>query len=73
MADTSNRGLGSPNMDENKKREIQSKGGRASPQNFANNPDLASQAGKKGGQASGGNFKNDPGRASTAGKKGGNK
>jgi len=50
--DTSNRGLGSDNMSEEKKHEIQSKGGQASPQNFKNNPDLASEAGRKGGENS---------------------
>ena len=49
---TDNRGLGSSNMSEEKKKDIQSKGGEASPQNFKNNPDLASEAGKKGGQNS---------------------
>ena len=48
----SKRGLGSPNMSESKKKEIQRKGGQASPQNFRRNRDLASQAGRKGGQAS---------------------
>jgi general stress protein YciG len=43
------RGLGSPSMDEAKKKEIQSKGGEASPQNFKKNKDLASKAGKTGG------------------------
>lgn len=57
MADnnTSNRGLGSPKMSEAKKKEIQSKGGQASPQNFKNNPDLASEAGAEGGRRSGRN------------------
>lgn len=43
------RGLGSPSMDEAKKKEIQSKGGMASPQNFKKNKELASKAGKTGG------------------------
>lgn len=47
MADTSNRGLGSDNMDEDKKREIQSKGGKAS----AAKQDM-SALGRKGGQHS---------------------
>jgi hypothetical protein len=34
---TSNRGLGSPNMDESKKKEIQSKGGKASRGGGGNN------------------------------------
>jgi uncharacterized protein len=71
MADTSNRGLGSDDMDEQTKQDIQSKGGQSSPQNFANNPDLAREAGSKGGQVSGGNYKNDPQRASETGRKGG--
>ena len=36
-------------MDEEKQREIASKGGKASPTNFANNRELASRAGKIGG------------------------
>lgn len=52
MTDTSNRGLGPDKMDEKKKHEIQSKGDQSSPQNFANNSDLASEAGQKGGQMS---------------------
>jgi general stress protein YciG len=43
------RGLGSPSMNAAKKKEIQSKGGHASPQNFKKNKDLASKAGKTGG------------------------
>jgi len=39
--------------------------------NFAEDCEMASDAGRKGGQHSGGNFKNDPQRASEAGKKGG--
>ncbi|EDS7215064.1 general stress protein [Salmonella enterica subsp. diarizonae] len=39
--------------------------------NFAEDREIASEAGRKGGQHSGGNFKNDPQRASEAGKKGG--
>ena len=49
MADTSNRGLGSDNMDEETKRDIQSKGGQASGGNFKNDPQRASEAGRKGG------------------------
>jgi uncharacterized protein len=52
MGDTSKRGLGSDNMSEEQKRDIQSKGGEASPQNFKTNPDLASEAGREGGQKS---------------------
>jgi general stress protein YciG len=51
MADnTSNRGFAS--MDEDKQREIASKGGRASGGNFKNDREKASRAGKKGGQNS---------------------
>ena len=49
MADTSNRGFAS--MDEDKQREIASKGGKASGGNFANDPQRASEAGKKGARA----------------------
>jgi general stress protein YciG len=49
MGDTDNRGLGSDKMSEAKKKQIQSAGGKASPQNFAKNKDLASQAGQEGG------------------------
>lgn len=48
---TENRGLGSPNMDERKKREIQSKGGQASGGNFKNDRERAREAGRKGGSA----------------------
>jgi general stress protein YciG len=67
--DTSKRGFAS--MDEDKQRDIASKGGKESGGNFANDPERASEAGRKGGQASGGNFANDPERASEAGRKGG--
>jgi general stress protein YciG len=36
-------------MDESKKKEIQSKGGKESPANFANDREKASRAGQKGG------------------------
>lgn len=49
MADTSKRGFAS--MDEEKQREIASKGGKASGGNFANDPEKASRAGKKGAAA----------------------
>jgi general stress protein YciG len=49
MAGTSNRGFAS--MDEDKQREIASKGGKASGGNFANDPQRASEAGKKGAAA----------------------
>jgi uncharacterized protein len=70
--DTSKRGFAA--MDEDKKREIASKGGQSVPdekRSFSQDPELASEAGKKGGEESGGNFKNDPERAAEAGKKGG--
>lgn len=44
---TSERGFAS--MDENRQREIASKGGRASGGNFKNNPERAREAGRKGG------------------------
>lgn len=52
---TSNRGFAS--MDEEKQREIASKGGQAqgkenNPANFANDKEKAKEAGKKGGQQS---------------------
>ena len=70
--DSSKRGFAS--MDEDKQREIASKGGQSVPdekRSFSQDPELASEAGKKGGEESGGNFKNDPERAAEAGKKGG--
>jgi len=39
-------------MDDDKQRDIASKGGQASGGNFANDPERASEAGKKGGQSS---------------------
>jgi general stress protein YciG len=50
--DTSNRGFAS--MDDDKQREIASKGGQASGGNFKNDPERASEAGKKGGENSNG-------------------
>jgi general stress protein YciG len=38
-------------MDEDKQREIDSQGGKASGNNFANDPERASKAGKKGTEA----------------------
>lgn len=49
MADKSKRGFAS--MDENKQKEIASKGGKASGGNFANDPERASAAGRKGAEA----------------------
>ena len=51
-SDTSKRGYAS--MDDDKQREIASKGGEASGGNFKNDPERAAEAGKKGGQSSGG-------------------
>jgi general stress protein YciG len=55
---TSNRGFAS--MDDDKQREIASKGGRSqgkenNPGNFANDRKKASEAGREGGKNSGGN------------------
>jgi uncharacterized protein len=57
MADnTSNRGFAS--MDDDKQREIASKGGQSVPdekRSFSQDRELAAEAGRKGGQQSGGN------------------
>ena len=83
---TSNRGFAS--MDEQKQRDIASKGGQSVPAEkrpFAQDHELAAEAGRKGGQhsqgggqagggsgsGSGGNFANDRQKASEAGRKGG--
>jgi general stress protein YciG len=50
--DTSKRGFAS--MDDDKQKEIASKGGQASGGNFKNDPERASEAGKKGGENSNG-------------------
>ncbi len=47
---SSNRGFAA--MDENRQREIASRGGSASGGNFANDPARAAEAGRRGGQAS---------------------
>ncbi len=39
-------------MDEDKQREIASKGGKASGGNFRNDPERAAEAGRKGGESS---------------------
>jgi uncharacterized protein len=49
-------GRGFASMDENRQREIASKGGRSqgkenNPGNFANDPQRASEAGRKGGSS----------------------
>ncbi|HEY3603929.1 MAG TPA: general stress protein [Sporichthyaceae bacterium] len=51
MADNSNSNRGFAGMDEDKQRDIASKGGQASGGNFANDRERASEAGKKGAQA----------------------
>jgi general stress protein YciG len=51
MANTSDRGLGSPNMSEEEKQKIQSMGGKASPAKFEQGSSRARKAGRKGGQA----------------------
>lgn len=62
QGDTSNRGFAS--MDEEKQREIASKGGQSqgkenNPGNFANDRQKASEAGRKGGQARGNSLQQD--------------
>ena len=55
MANNDKRGFGS--MDEDKQREIASKGGQSVPaekRSFSQDHDLASEAGRKGGEHSGG-------------------
>ena len=69
---TSNRGFAS--MDEQKQREIASKGGQASGGNFKNDPARAAEAGRKGGQdvpANERSFSKDRELAAEAGRKGG--
>jgi general stress protein YciG len=65
---TQQRGLGSENMDPQKKREIQSMGGQASSASRMQD-DSEEQSGR--GRGSGGNFANDPERARREGSKGG--
>ena len=74
MADqkTSNRGFAS--MDDEKQREIASKGGHASGGNFKNDPQRAAEAGHKGGQSvpdEERSFSKDRELAAEAGHKGG--
>ena len=87
QSDSSNRGFAS--MDEDKQREIASKGGKSVPdeeRSFSKDRELASEAGRKGGEnshgggqrqqsqgGSGGNFADDPERAAEAGRKGGSR
>src|SRR6202165_3574005 len=74
-SDTSNRGFAS--MDEDKQREIASKGGKSVPdeeRSFSKDPELAAEAGRKGGEsvpAGERSFSKDPELASEAGRKGG--
>jgi general stress protein YciG len=61
-------------MDEQRQREIASKGGQSVPpeaRSFSKNRELAAEAGRKGGSESGGNFARDRERAAMAGRKGG--
>jgi general stress protein YciG len=62
---TSDRGFAS--MDEDKQREIASKGGKASGGNFANDRKRASEAGKKGGESQPREAKAEGGRNSHRG------
>lgn len=48
---SSSSGRGFASMDEDKQKEIASKGGRESGGNFANDREKASEAGRKGGQS----------------------
>ncbi len=72
---TSNRGFAS--MDEDKQREIASKGGQSvapEKRSFSKDPELAAEAGRKGGESVPSekrSFSQDPELASEAGKKGG--
>lgn len=66
---TSDRGFAS--MDDDKQRDIASKGGQASSGSFEEGSERASEAGRKGGEASSGSFDEDRERASEAGRKGG--
>lgn len=71
-SNTSNRGFAS--MDDDKQRDIASKGGQSVPDekhSFSQDHELAAEAGRKGGENSGGKFPNDRERASEAGQKGG--
>lgn len=82
-SNTSNRGFAS--MDDDRQREIASKGGQSVPdekRSSSQDRELAAEAGRKGGESSGGNqqggqrggsgnFADDPARAAEAGRKGG--
>jgi uncharacterized protein len=72
QSQTSNRGFAS--MDEQKRREMASRGGQASGGNFKNDPARAAEAGRKGGQdvpAEERSFSKDRELAAEAGRKGG--
>jgi uncharacterized protein len=69
---TSNRGFAS--MDDEKQRDIASKGGQASGGNFKNDPERAAESGRKGGQsvpAEERSFSQNHELAAKAGRKGG--
>ncbi|EFH11689.1 general stress protein [Pseudoroseomonas cervicalis] len=71
--DTSNRGFAS--MDEQKQRDIASKGGQSVPAEkrpFAQDPELAAEAGRKGGQNSHGGGGSSGGGSSGGSSSGGN-
>ena len=70
---TSNRGFAS--MDEDKQREIASKGGESVPdekRSFSQDRELAAEAGRKGGEASGGGNRQGGEGGSQSGGQGGN-
>jgi general stress protein YciG len=70
---TSNRGFAS--MDDDKQREIASKGGQSVPdekRSFSQDRELAAEAGRKGGEASGGGNRQGSEGGSQSGGQGGN-
>ena len=75
--DTSNRGFAS--MDDDKQRDIASKGGQSVPaekRSFSQDHDLAAEAGRKGGESSGGGDRqqsasDQDGRGQQGGERGG--
>ncbi len=71
MANNDKRGFGS--MDEDKQREIASKGGQSVPaekRSFSQDHDLASEAGRKGGEHSGGGNRQQQASGSERGQQG---
>ena len=69
---TSNRGFAS--MDDDKQREIASKGGQSVPdekRSYSQDRELAAEAGRKGGEASGGNRQGNQGGQQSGGDQGG--